>query len=341
MKMRELQKRAKPLLFLMILCLPLTACSEHQEPEQLCAVSAIGFDGAEKGIRVTVEIPVVSEAELGRAQTLRFTQTGDTVETALRSISLELSGTLIFSHCATVILGETLSTVQMQEIFAFAGSEEGLPLAAEVVICGDAEALLEASPLSAPAVGYEISEMLEQERRRSGAEMPCGIYELRSVASPNTPVAVPRFSWEREQETVRLRFAGLDILRPHGEAVSLSAEECVPYAILTDTYRGGSWGALHWQRVLPTWSVVSTETGLQIGLQLKPSSGAGSSEDAEAMEAALCQRTEALYARIRDTVGEDLFCLSERLSEQFDENGNTFFEGDWFAGSELVVSIGR
>ena len=135
-----------------------------------------------------------------------------------------------------------------------------------------------------------------------------------------------------------LQFGGLDILRPRGEALRLSPEECVSYAILTDTYRGGAWGDLHWRRISQAWSAIPAEGGLQLCLQLEFELGAGTPEAADDFGNVLCERVEALFCRVRDAVGEDLFLLAERISPEFEGDETTFFEGDWFANSVLVVN---
>ena len=50
------------LAILLTVC-PLTACRSHTEPEQIYLVSAMGFDRAESGIRVTVEIAMAENSK--------------------------------------------------------------------------------------------------------------------------------------------------------------------------------------------------------------------------------------------------------------------------------------
>ena len=292
----------------------LSSCHRYTEPEQIYPVSAIGFDGVDSGVRVTVEIPVVGGETLSDSKAMRFSQTGADVRDALRSMETGLPRALIFSHCALAVLGDSLSKEQMQEIFAFAGVEDGLPLAAEVVICPNAEQLLAAQPLSSIAVGYEIPQILEQERERRGAELPCEIYQLRAIVSPDLPVAIPRLDMNGEGEGMSsVRFAGLDILRPHDNSYRLAVSDCTPYAILTDTCTGGVWDGGQW-RMLQTQVRVDENGQLQIFLRLEMTGGRQGACDALAAE--LKQSTEELYRRVREDVEEDLFLLEERMARQ-------------------------
>ena len=294
----------------------LSSCYHHTEPEQVYPVAAMGFDAAEEGIRVTVEIAVVDDSELSKSKSLCFSQNGESVENALNAMETGLPRALIFSHCALAVLGEALSKERMQEIFAFAGAEEGLPLAAEVVVSQNAEQLLKAKSVSSVAMGYEIPQILEQERRRLGAEMPCSVYELRSVASPELPIALPRFVTVGDGEMPSVRFDGLDILRPNAPSYRLSVEECVSHAILTDTYRGADQEGIRWGRVY--WQIQTTkdQNGERMELTVKMEASGGNTADMDVLASRLQSDAEGLYRKVRRTVDEDLFLLDERLKRQ-------------------------
>ncbi len=294
----------------------LCSCSRYTEPEQVYLVSAMGFDGGEEGIRVTVEIPMIGGSESTQQKTLRFTQTGEDVRQALHLMEAGLSRELIFSHCALAALGETLSKEQMQEIFDFAGTGEGIPLAAEAVVCGDAEKLLGVDGISGIAMGYEIHQILERERQRTGAEMPCGIFELRGMASPDTPIALPRFEVVEKKEGESVRLAGMDVLRPHGTPFRMTLEECVPYAILTDTYGESMENGIRWSRVRTDLTLLEKDGATRLTLHLKMEATGRGQIDPQSAADSLCRRTEALFQRAREETGEDLFRISPRIGAE-------------------------
>ena len=300
---------------ILIIGLCLCSCSQYTEPEQVYLVSAMGFDGVEDEIRVTVEIPVIGESGSSQQKTMRFTQTGEDVRRALRRMESGLSRELIFSHCALAALGETLSKEQMQEIFAFAGTGEGIPLAAEAVVCGDAEKLLGVDGFSGIAMGYEIHQILERERQRMGAKMPCGIYELRGMATPDAPIALPRFEVVEEKEGESVRLAGMDVLRPDGAPFRMTLDECVPYAILTDTFGESMENGIRWSRVRTDLALLENDGIPQLTLRLNMEATGRGQSDPQAVADLLCQRTEALFQRVREETGEDLFRMASRIGE--------------------------
>jgi len=298
----------------------LTSCeSRVAEPEQGYLVSAMGFDPSEEGIRITVEIPVISESKSEDSKTVLFSESGASVENALERMRRGIPRELVFSHCALAVLGENLDKQQMQEIFSFAETGESLPLATEVVRSASAEALLRAGSLSAPAVGYEIPELLKRERKRMGVDMRCSIYELRSTPSPDLPVALPRMEMIKVGEDSSARLEGLDILRPHVETIRLSADDWIPYAILCNRFTGGVGMEQRLGQVKHTLTEEYDGTTYMLSLNLKLNLTGGTDADAEALQRELCVRTEALFAYARDIVGEDLFLLGEQIKRKKSE----------------------
>ena len=299
------------LAILLTVC-PLTACRSHTEPEQIYLVSAMGFDRAESGIRVTVEIAMAENSKTeGANSAICFSQTGEDVLSALEKMTDGLPRALVFSHCALAVMGKDLTKAQMQEIFAFAGVEDGLPLAAEVVVSQNAEALLRGERLSAIAAGYEIPQILEQERARCGAELPCQIYRLRAVFSPDLPVALPRFD-RIDGEMPTARFVGVDILRPDAPTYSLNASDCLPHAILTSTCNGGVESGIWWRVIREKWEP-SEQGTLTLVLHLRMEGGEPQERDALAAE--LKRSIEALYQRVTEETEADLFWLGQRMGE--------------------------
>lgn len=315
-------RNKKTVVFLVLFltaCL-MTSCGMQTEPEQTMLVSAMGFDAVGTGIRVTLEIPVVKDGKNSETKAVVLSETGENIPKALQSIRAGLSRELIFSHCALAVLGETLSKEQLQAVFDFAGSGETLPLAAEVVSAENAQKLLDAGSFSAPAVGYELPEILERERRQSGIDVRCSVYELRAVASPELPVALPHFSVLGEDSTPSIRWDGLALLRPHAQAFRLTAEESVPYAIIRGEWKaneGKDWiGSARLQQLRSSLTVAEQENGLSISLMLRGELVGGTADDAALLTERLTAQTEALFARVQRELGEDVLGIGERLRRE-------------------------
>ena len=314
----------------------LVSCeSRGTEPEQSYLVSAMGFDCAEEGILVTVEIPVIGEARSDAAKTILCSESGKSVKEALSRIQRALPRTLVFSHCALAVLGEELSREQMQEIFAFAETGESLPLATEVVRAASAVEILRAGSLSAPAVGYEIPQMLERERGRMGVEMRCSIYALYSTVSPDLPVAIPHVERISVEENASVALSGLDILRTQADVIRLSAEDWVPYAILSDQVTGSSDAD---QRISCVRRVLKAEErgdGVLLSLHLKMHLTGKTRTQAEELRREILSRTEQLFLYARDVIGEDLFSLGAQVKRK---NGEVIVEdASWIRGATLAV----
>ena len=332
------------LTLLLSLSLLMTSCGKQTEPEQVYLVSAVGFDRAEEGIRVTVEVPVMGESKDSESKTMVLTETGKSITDALRTMGAGLSRSLLFSHCALAVLGETLSKEQLQAVFDFAGDGDSLPLAAGVVTAADAGALLEGGSLSAPAVGYEIPEILEQERYKTGVDIRCSVYELRAVSSPDSPIPLPRFEALGKESVQPLRFAGLDVLRSGAEPFRISREECVSYAILSDRFTKtedtSPVGMVRLRNIRTELTAQQVEGGLQFRLTLRMDLLGGSDSDAEQLRRELCTETEKLFERVRATAGADLFSFGERLKRESPELWETVASdyGALFQTSSLAVT---
>lgn len=298
----------------------LTSCEEMgTEPEQGYLVSAMGFDPSEEGIRVTIEIPVIGEGNGEESKTILFTHSGASVKSALEGMQRGIPRELVFSHCALTVLGDGLKKEALQEIFAFAEAGESLPLAAEVVRSTNAEKLLRAGSLSAPAVGYEIPELLRRERERMGVEMRCRIYELRTTPSPDLPVAIPRLESLKMGESSSVRLEGMEILRPNAGAIRLPVDDWIPYAVLSNRFTGGENGGERLGQVKRTMTVEYDGEAISLSLNLKMKMIGGTDTRVEELQSEICTRAEALFSHVRDTVGEDLFWLGEEIKRNHPE----------------------
>ncbi len=300
----------------MLLGLLISCKGRGAEPEQSYPVSAMGFDPCENAIRVTIEIPVIGARDSEAMRTIVFSETAASVREALARMEREVPRALVFSHCALAVLGEDLDRERMQEIFSFAEGGDQLPLATEVVRVANAEELLRAGSLSAPAVGYEIPELLECEEGRMGVDMRCSIYELRAIASPDLPVAIPRVERVPMGDRFVAQLGGLDILRPHAETVRLSAEDWIPYAILSDRLTGKPDTAQRIGRIGRVLTAEPDGEGISLSLNLKIKLTEGTDHRASELQQEIVTRTEHLFAYARDVVGEDLFHLGEQVKRK-------------------------
>lgn len=317
--------------FLLIcLCTLATSCAETpREPEQVYLVSALGFDGGEMGYRISVEVPLIGEKN-GIASKVLCGE-GATVEEALFQVTEGLSKELIYSHCALLILGNSLSRQQLVEVFAFAGNGEHIPLEARTVCADSAETLLSADGNFTTAAGYEIPEIFKRTCESLGVRLRYAIYELRADAPNGVPIPIPLFGLaEGEQATAFLR--GLRILRPNEQPLDLSVGELLPFSLLTNRFRGENGGAVSayppMEHGKTDMTVDLREGHLCFVLQIHARSAVPLSEEIRvSTEKKLVEDTVALFTRFKAEAGDPLgltAVVRQSLPELYDrimENG--------------------
>lgn len=341
-------KQAKFLALLLLLPMIFCSCRNtgRSEPEQVCLVSAIGFDGEEDGrLRLSVEVPLTRESEAEGMETKLFEGTGKNVPDAMRQITAGLAKELLFSHCALMVLGEGLTREQIQAAFDFASTGEFLPLAAQVVAAPDAGELLRGGSLSTPAAGYDIPGILKQESRILGLDIRCGIYELRANASSYAPTVLPYFIPAGEESAQSALFCGLRLLRDGQDALTIPPEESVFYAMLSGLYAGGSGapGSLAGAELNRVRSVLSTEknaNGLHFTLTLQMNSvGRRDAEELAELQRQIEEGTKSLFEAMRNEIGADVFFFADRIAEKEPEKWAELSAdyAVWFATSDLTV----
>lgn len=307
---------------LVLPCL-LSSCqmTGRSEPEQVYLVSAVGFDSAVNGdIRLSVEVPLTRESETENMETKLFAASGSTVEETVRKITSGLSRKLLFSHCALMVLGDSLSREQLEAAFAFASTGAYLPLAAQVVGSADAETLLRGGSLSTPAVGYDIPGILKQEKEILGLDIRCRIYELRANAVPGKHIVLPYFTAAGEEAPQSAVFGGLRILREGMQSVLLSVEQSVPYAVLAGAFVGGSGtaGSIYGaklQDVRYELQAEKTDEALHFLLSIRMNAVSRLEPvEAERLRIRIEQDAGNLFEQLRTERKADIFGFSDRLS---------------------------
>ena len=186
------------------LALCLSGC-QAVEPEEVYLVSALGFDAAGADVRVVAEVPLTRESETDRMEVRVFEGTGKDLAAALTEMKNGLAKQLEFGHCALVVLGEGIEGERLTAVLKTIPTWE-VPLSVTVVCSPDARELLRQGSLSAPAVGYEIPDILQLIASERGESFKCRYYE---IALANGNFAVPRFLSNGKEEAQVDRFDGL------------------------------------------------------------------------------------------------------------------------------------
>ncbi len=322
---RALQIRKRPYAILLLLsllpCL-LSACSPfamgRSEPEQIYSVSAVGFDAVGEQIRVSLELPSVGDGKSGGATAEVVAADGESVTEALSRIEAGLGRELQFGHCGLMVLGEGMSRAQTEAVFSFAATGDSLPLATEVMATPVAEELLRAGVPSFLATGYGLPSVWHLERESLGLDIRSEIYALCADSTPNRRIVIPYFLLDGEK---RALFSGLQILRSGADAIRLSREECVGYALLCDRFSGtrdsveagnGSTLSKSASSLAAVWDGEQLSFSLTLSLRLSSSRADGGEHLGEELRG----QAEAVFLRLQAEAGEDLVGFDERLKKQ-------------------------
>lgn len=318
------RRRMAIVLVLLILVPSIASCEQthKSEPEQVFLVSAVGFDADGEQIRLTLELPVISsDGEMEKPKVI--SASGGSVDAALGEITSRLGKELLFSHCALMALGEELSRERLEETFGFVEAGTYLPLACEVVATKNAEALLKSNRLSSVAAGYEITEIYKRERGLLGLDFQSEIYAICSSENPERQILLPWFEPSEGEEDAP-RFCGLRILRADAPTVTVNREECVAYAVLSDHFDGGNDSAgqmlgVSLERVSSNLSAELSDGVLYLTVSLSARARENrSAEELRLLETRITEESEALFCRLRETVGDDVFYFFERLKKEND-----------------------
>jgi hypothetical protein len=231
--------------FFIILPLIFSSCqklTQYREPEQQYLISAIGFDNAENELKVSLEVIIFS---VGKAESSIeskvFSGNGLTVKQALGNLSSEVAKKLLYGHCALIVLGESLTGSQVEEIFQFCSSGKDIPLSTSLISTPDAMALLSCKSISTPVTGYDITGVLKQKSEDWGIGLTDRLYEVQTKRlDENGYYALPYFSVSTSEDKTVYTFSGIRIYEHDSPSLLFDLPQSALYSLLTDTYGSGT-----------------------------------------------------------------------------------------------------
>ncbi len=192
-----------------VLIVPFFSGCHAVEPEEVYLISALGFDRVDSGVRLVAEVPLTRESEEDKMEVRIFEGTGASLPSALEDMKSGLAKQLEFGHCALAVLGEGVEGETLDRVLECL-SEWRVPLSATVIFSPNARELLKKGSLSAPAVGYEIPDILRLISKERGISFRCRIYE---VASAGGNFEIPRFLPNGDEVAEVDRLAGTCVYR--------------------------------------------------------------------------------------------------------------------------------
>lgn len=202
----------------------------YTEPEEIAVVSAIGFDAAERGVRVSVQTVNGS----GKAPEV-IDGEGESIDLALSSVYSDGSRRLEFSHCALVVLGDGLDKETVSEIYGLCGGNDEISDAVLLVGAHEAYPLLSLEN----AAGYDVATAMRSYPEGAGLFSKNRFYEI--IGSEKTArgagvAALPYFYVSDGKYSLR----GLKLYRGRAEKVLLDRRESALYLMMRGIFTSGS-----------------------------------------------------------------------------------------------------
>ncbi|HHT54430.1 MAG TPA: hypothetical protein GX011_05835 [Clostridiales bacterium] len=310
---------------LVLLLLATTGCrniTQAREPEQEYLAAAMGFDRGEGDLlEVTLEVIVFSVgAAEDSIESRLFSGTGHTVKEAVGNLSGEVAKTIVFSHCALLVLGETLSAGQLDEVFRFCAAEPNISISALVAAAPHAGKLLSCQSISTPITGYDLTGVLQQKRRDWGVGLSNRLYEVESGRLNTECFALPFFTVIREGEESSYTLHGIRIYENDLPSLTLNLSESAFYSLLSGSFKSGSFyfesdGIVYQPEVRRYSSKVRAARGInrvEISIRLILEKERYSMTDNDTLKTALERAAARFYNSVAANCRTDIFNLGKR-----------------------------
>ncbi len=310
---------------LVLLIFVLPGCrniTQAREPEQEYLAAAMGFDrGEDDLLEVTLEVIVFSVGEAENSIESRlFTGTGHTVKEAVGNLSGGVAKTVLFSHCALLVLGENLSAGQVDEVFRFCTTERNISISTVVATAPDAGELLSCESISTPITAYDITGVLQQKRRDWGISLANRLHEVEAGRLNTKSFALPYFTVEKKDEKNSYSLHGVRIYENDLPSLTLDLTGSAFYSLLSGSFKSGSFyfeadGTVYQPEVRHYSSKVRTPAGtneIEINIRLILEKERYSMTDTDALKTALEKAADDFFNTVTAACRTDVFNIRKR-----------------------------
>lgn len=223
-----------------VLILTLTGCSAAESFSTIAheyLVSALGFDQNGDEITAFFETVVInSEDASAEKKNELLSGSGYDIDTALRHAADKATETLELSHCAAVVISESVDKEKIKEIFEFLSKEKSITLSIILISTENAGELLSCETISSVAVGYDIMNMQQANTRISGINYKNRFFELEAARKKD----IKTFTLPYFKVTIGEYFIdGMTVYKEDSAVMRLDNQESSVYAIATDSQGKG------------------------------------------------------------------------------------------------------
>jgi hypothetical protein len=310
---------------LVLLILALPGCrniTQAREPEQEYLAAAMGFDrGEDDLLEVTLEVIVFSVgAAEDSIESSLFTGTGHTVKEAVGNLTGGVAKTVLFSHCALLVLGESLSSGQVDEVFRFCAAERNISISTAVAAAPNAGELLACESISTPITAYDITGVLQQKRRDWGIGLANRLHEVEAGRLNTKSFALPYFTVEKKDDNSSYSLYGVRIYENDLPSLTLDLTGSAFYSLLSGSFESGSFyfeadGTVYQPEVRIYSSKVRAPAGtnkIEINIRLILEKERYSMTDTDALKTALERAAAGFYNTVTAACRTDVFNIGKR-----------------------------
>ena len=179
----------KKALLLLILPVFLCGCDANSKNNSEYLISALGFDSINGEYSLCAEAITVNTEEPEQS-TLLITGRGASLKEAFEMIFRQSTQDVSLSHCGTLIIGESITDSQFNEICSYVYKNK-IVLSCQLVKSENAQSLLSCDKVSSVAVGYDIMGLLEHSGGLADREIHNRLFEILSSAEKGEKPDLP------------------------------------------------------------------------------------------------------------------------------------------------------
>ena len=257
---------------LLCLCLVLNflflcGCSVKEaitSDKQEYIVSALGFDGENGSVKITVEAIVVNNDDLTDKSARLFVGEGKTVVEAYEKIVFSATQPLSLGHSAVAIIGADLSPKELEDVFSFLKSQEKINISIMLCAADSGFEVLGCKPVSSVAVGYDVMSMIEVNEEKKGTLFKNRFYEVLALKSkPQASFQLPFLKVENGEISV----SGISVFGRNLGVERVANEETPLFCLARDSLSRGEF-ILNGENIKVDYSSVTYDFYFKDNLQI-------------------------------------------------------------------------
>jgi len=190
-----------------LLLLSCTGCWDRREIDQLTVVTMLGFDRVIRNGKPQIVISILSVKNNaigpsggtgGSSTTIPFfgsveAATGETIDDALRNLSLRLPRAIFLGHAVVILIGQQMARDGIQQVIDFCDRDKDIRYRTQVAISrGSALEALESQPEIETLSSMEILKIINTSKFRSSKTVPSDLlHVVYNLLTPGRDVVMP------------------------------------------------------------------------------------------------------------------------------------------------------